>query len=100
MKDRRRHLDLAEDVRILIERSSAHPVEYAIMLLVLRDGQWRTVRTFDNAHGEQEHHEHRYTGGRAHDPVVTHGAVNEAMVAAIEKLRKGWPDIVRSWENR
>ena len=39
-KDRRRQLFVALDVLIVIERSSAHPVEYAIMLLVERDRAW------------------------------------------------------------
>jgi hypothetical protein len=63
-KDRIRRYRLAPDVRVVIQRSSAHPVEYAIMLLVERDGEWHTVRTFDNAHDPTEHHEHRYIGLR------------------------------------
>jgi hypothetical protein len=57
-KDRTRRRELARDARIIVERSSAHPVEYAIVLLVERDGTWHTVRTFDNAHATDEHHEH------------------------------------------
>jgi hypothetical protein len=41
-------------VQIIVERSSTHPVEYAIVLLVERDGVWHTVRTFDNAHAPDE----------------------------------------------
>jgi hypothetical protein len=44
-KDRIRRYRLAADVRVVIQRSSAHPVEYAIVLLVERDGEWHTVRT-------------------------------------------------------
>jgi hypothetical protein len=61
-KDRTRRRELARDVQIVVERSSTHPVEYAIVLLVERDGAWHTVRTFDNAHAPTEHHEHRYVG--------------------------------------
>jgi hypothetical protein len=38
-KDRRRRRRLARDVRIVIERTSSHPVEYAIMLVVRREGR-------------------------------------------------------------
>jgi hypothetical protein len=86
-------------VRVVIQRSSAHPVEYAIMLLVERDGEWHTVRTFDNAHDPTEHHEHRYIGSEKQEPIITHGSVNDAMHAAEVKIRGGWSDIVRSWEN-
>jgi hypothetical protein len=69
------------------------------VLLVDRDGEWHTVRTFDNAHAPEEHHEHRYVGSEKQAPTVTHGSVNEAMNAAEIKLLGGWGDIVRSWEN-
>jgi hypothetical protein len=98
-KDRIRELLLAPDVLVVVQRSSVHPVEYAIVLLVERDGEWHTVRTFDNAHAREEHHEHRYVGSEKQDPIVRHGPVNEAMNAAEVKLIDGCSDIVRSWEN-
>jgi hypothetical protein len=70
-KDRIRELLLAPDVLVVIRRSSTHPIEYAIILLVERNGTWHTVRTFDNAHAPEEHHEHRYVGSEKQAPVVT-----------------------------
>jgi hypothetical protein len=90
---------LAPDVVMVVERSSVHPIEYAIVLLVERDGTSHAVRTFDNAHDPLEHHEHRYIGPEKQPPIVTLGPVNEAMHAAEVKLRGGWRDIVRSWES-
>lgn len=98
-KDRTRRRLVARDVRIVVVRSSAHPVEYAIVLLVERGGVWHTVRTFDNAHASDEHHEHRYLGSEKQPPIITHGPLNEAMYAAEIKLLEGWSDIVRSWES-
>jgi hypothetical protein len=80
-KDRSRRRRVARDVRIVVERSSTHPVEYAIMLLVEHEGAWHTVRTFDNAHSPEEHHEHRYVGSEKQDPIITHGSLNDAMHA-------------------
>lgn len=68
------------------------------MLLVEHDGAWHTVRTFDNAHSAEEHHEHRYVGSEKQDPIITHGSLNEAMSAAEIKLLESWSDIVRSWK--
>jgi hypothetical protein len=98
-KDRRRRRFPAADVQIVVERSSAHPVRYAIMLLALRDGAWHTVRTFDNAHDAEEHHEHRYVGSEKQPPAVTHGPVNDAMHTAELNLLRCWSDIVHEWEN-
>lgn len=98
-KDRTRVRRVAHDVRIVVRRSSSHPVEYAIVLLTERDGTWHTVRTFDNAHASHEHHEHRYVGSNKQPPIVTYGPTNDAMHAAEVKLLTGWSDIVRSWES-
>ncbi len=91
---------LAPGVLIVTERSSAHPVEYAIVLLVQRDNTWHTVRAFDNAHDPEEHHEHRYVGSEKQDPIVVKGPVNEAMHAAETKLEAGWSDIIRVGEHK
>jgi hypothetical protein len=72
-KDRIRELLLAPDVLVVVQRSSVHPVEYAIVLLVERDGVLHTVRTFDNAHAPEEHYEHRYVGSEKQDPIVRRG---------------------------
>ena len=98
MKDREREYPLAPDVSVRITRSSVHPVDYAIVLVVLRDGEWKTVRTFDNAHDSEEHHEHAYVGDEKQTPVITRGSVNDAMSAALLKLRDEWADIVNEWE--
>ncbi len=97
-KDRYREIVVADGIKIVVERSSGHPVEYAIMLLAYRDGAWRNVCTFDNAHDPEEHHEHGYIGDDKEPPDVTYGPVNEAMDRALLKLRESWADIVGIWE--
>ena len=82
-KDRTRRRELARDVQIIVER----------------DGAWQTVRTFDNAHAIDEHHEHRYMGSDKQAPIVSYGPPNDAMHAAEIKLLTSWSDIVRSWES-
>ncbi len=98
-KDRTWRRRLASNLVMVVERSSSHPVEYAIVLLLERGGTLHTVRMFDNAHGPTEHHEHRYIGAEKQEPIVTYGPINDAMQAAEVKLRGGWRDIVRSWES-
>jgi hypothetical protein len=98
-KDRMWRRRLAPNLLMVVERSSAYPIEYAIVLLLEHDGAVHTVRMFDNAHAPTEHHEHRYIGAEKQEPIVTHGPINDAMHAAEIKLRRGWRDIVRSWES-
>jgi hypothetical protein len=59
-KDRIRRHRLAANARLVIERSSTHPVRYAITLHVYRDDKWVCIHTFDNSHAPHEHHEHAY----------------------------------------
>ncbi len=98
MKDREHVLLLDFDVRVLVRRSSRHPPEYAIVLMALRNGRWRTVRTYDNAHRVEEHHEHRYAGDTKLPPSITHGPVNKAMSAAESAILDGWRTMVDEWE--
>jgi len=50
-KDRIWRRRLAPDLVMVVERTSTHPIEYAIVLLLERDAVLHTVRTFDNATG-------------------------------------------------
>lgn len=98
MKDREYRLPLAVDVEIVVTRSSAQPMEYSVVLVARRDGQWQAVRSFDNAHDVQEHHEHHYIGAEKQPPTVTHGPPQAAAGNAQLMLREHWADIVAEWE--
>lgn len=97
--DRERFWDLADDVRVFYQRTSAHPVEYAITLRVLRGGRWRTIHLFDNAHGVDEHHEHGYVASCKQPPIIRDCDTNTAMAVALEKLFTTWRQILDAWEH-
>jgi hypothetical protein len=93
-------IDLELDVRIRYCRSeSPPPIRYAIMLEVLIEGHWTTIRLWDNADALDEHHEHEYTRveGKQAPTVLPFGSVNDAMAAAIRKARAEWPAFLRRW---
>jgi hypothetical protein len=97
-KDRTRIQSLAEDVDLVIEQSSTHPVDYAVILRARRNGEWLTVCLFDNAHATEEHHEHHFRGGVKQAPIVTRGPVNDAIAEALLRLQMEYADIVRQWD--
>jgi hypothetical protein len=97
--DRERFWDLAADIRVCCQRTSAYPVEYAITLRVWRGRRWRTIHLFDNAHAVDEHHEHRYVGACKQPPVVREGDANAAMAAALKTLFTAWRQILDDWEH-
>jgi hypothetical protein len=93
-------IDVEPDIRIRYRRSeSPPPVSYAITLETFEDGEWTTVRLWDNADAVDEHHEHEYTraSGKQAAAVLDFGSQNEAMAAAIKKAKAEAPEIVRQW---
>jgi hypothetical protein len=98
VKDRHRVIDLDGRTRIIIRRSSVHPVEYAFTLVRDYGDDTHAVAVFDNAHGPDEHHEHQYIRADKQPPIVTWGNVNRAMHTAISKITSEWRSLVREWE--
>jgi hypothetical protein len=99
-KEREIFIDVEPDIRIRYRRSEPPPpVSYAIVLESLEDGEWTTVRLWDNADVVDEHHEHEYTraGGKQAPDILYFSSSNEAMAAAIRKAKTEAPAIVRQW---
>ncbi len=91
-------IDVEPDIRIRYRRGEPPPpVSYAITLESLEDGDWTTVRLWDNADTVDEHHEHEYTraSGKQRPTILDFSSPNEAMAAAIGKAKAGAPEIVR-----
>lgn len=98
MKDRGWVRPLDSRTRILVTRSSAYPISYAITLVTEHDGEECAVRTYDNAHAADEHHMHRYIGGQKQPPTVMTGDINEAMADAMGDLMRNWRCYVEDWK--
>jgi len=70
---------------------------YSVVLLVLREGDWHTVRVYDNAHGANEMH--RYTLAeckQAAEPVHA-GEPGEAMRATRDEVLAGYEKMLEAW---
>lgn len=94
MKDREWEQILSPDVRIVVRQSSAYPYEYAVSLRY----RGQTIRLFDNSHGVDEHHEHRYIGDQKQPPTISRGSVDRAIAAAIARLVANWQGYVAEWK--
>lgn len=93
-------LEVEPDVQVRYIRSEAPPpVSYAVTLEVEVEGDWATVRLWDNSHALDEHHEHPYTreGGKQEPLVHEFASANQAMAAAIGKAKRNASEIVREW---
>lgn len=89
---------LSADARILVDLEGRPMDSYAVMLQLRIEGQWQTVRLFDNAHGN--HDMHRYTGFEKQPAErFSEGAPNEVAPEAIRHLIDHWEAIAESWKS-
>jgi hypothetical protein len=88
------------DVQIVYRRSSARPIEYAILLQVRSPRGWTTRIVADNSHADRhvdEHHCHRYRGGEKQpaEPLPFQVAnTNDAMAKVISWLAENWTELI------
>jgi hypothetical protein len=89
---------LSADARILIHLEGRPMNSYAVMLQLQIEGQWQTIRLFDNAHGD--HDMHRYTGSEKQpaEP-FSEGAPSKVAPEAIRHLIDHWEAIAESWKS-
>ena len=103
-KDREFIKRLAGHVRVVVLRSTARPVEYAILLQRRGKDGWETVIGVDNAHeGERrnkdidDHHCHVYSEGSKQSPESLPFDVsdaNDAMAKAIRWFVDDWEELI------
>lgn len=90
----------ADDAQIVYLRSSARPVEYAIMLQTRGAEGWETQVVADNSHVDRhvdEHHWHRYLDGEKQLAEPLPFAVsdtNDAMAKIIRWLAENWTELI------
>ena len=89
----------AEDAQIVYRRSSARPIEYAILLQFRLGDHWQTRIVADNSHVDRhvdEHHYHRYLDGEKQpaEPLPFKASdTNDAMGKIIEWLAENWSEL-------
>lgn len=67
------------------------------MLIVEEAGVWRTVRVYDNAHGQNEMHRHTLSGGKQPAERFHEGDQGEAMRAAREQVLVRYEKMIEGW---
>jgi hypothetical protein len=92
-------IEIAEGVLIRFNQSGRPIERYSVVLLLFEDGDWQTVRIYDNHLGT--HHMHRYTrkGGKQPESAFHEGSTAEAIPAAIGHLKAHWEAIIESWRS-
>lgn len=91
---------LEADAEIVVQLSTERGqiTRYSVVLLALKDGDWRTVRVYDNDRGIP--HMHRYTAeGLKRDGEKTGEATASAGYnMALESVHKGFREMIDGWQ--
>ena len=92
-------IEIVEGVVIRFSQSGRPIERYSVVLLSFEDGDWQTIRVYDNHLGS--HHMHRYTreGGKQPESAFHEGSTTEAIPAAIDHLKAHWEAIIESWRS-
>lgn len=87
--------DAAIDVRFLRRRREV--IDYTVVLLALELGDLRSVRVYDNAHGDHDMHRYNRKGVKQPAEIFHQSSASEALQSAIETVRSGYREMIESW---
>ncbi|HEV3322366.1 MAG TPA: hypothetical protein VG147_09285 [Solirubrobacteraceae bacterium] len=82
-------------VRFLTHRREV--ADYAVVLLSVERGDRRTVRVYDNAHGNHDMHRYNRADVKQAAQTFHQGSAGGAMRSAIEAIRGGYEEMIESW---
>jgi hypothetical protein len=60
----------------------------------------QAIRVYDNAHGPHDLHRYTFGGGKQPAETFFYGEPEAAMDFAIEQIRTGYEQMIRSWQKR
>jgi hypothetical protein len=75
-------------------------IDYAVVLLLARDGPPETVRVYDGAHGHNEMHRYTRSTGKQQGEPFHAGTLGEGMRAAIDQVERGYGKMIEGWERQ
>jgi hypothetical protein len=75
-------------------------INYAVVLLLALDGSTETIRVYDGAHGHNEMHRYRQSGGKQQGEPFHAGTLGEGMRAAIAEIERGYGEMIEGWKRQ
>jgi hypothetical protein len=83
--------------RLDTERGEA--VSYAVTLVAEEDGELRTVRVYDNAHGEPEMHRYTHAGEKGPGEKAPGASASEGFNMALDLISSGFQEMIDGWQH-
>jgi hypothetical protein len=98
-EERRFEVEITDFAWIAVrKRRRPERFDWAAALVVVHDGQPRTVCLYDNSHGAPERHWFRHGLKLEGEPVSPKRSAQFDMPAAIEEIKAKWEGMVDRWE--
>jgi hypothetical protein len=93
----RYELDYGVDIDVRFLRRRRTVIDYVMVLLAYEQGEWRTVRVYDNTHETHDMHRYNRDGVKQLAEPFHRGSTGEALRSAIEAVRNGYLEMIESW---
>ncbi len=87
-------------LRVEFSTDGREIIDYAVVLLLARDGPTETIRVYDGAHGHNEMHRYTRTAGKQPGEPFHAGTLGEGMRAAIDLVERGYGEMIEGWERQ
>lgn len=72
--------------------------DYSVVITVDMEGEARTVRVYDGAHGRNEMHRYTRTGGKQEAEIFHAGDLGEGMRIAVEACVRRYALMIEGWD--
>lgn len=90
---------LAENAEIVVQMVS-HKGEvetYSVVLLAFEDGEWHTVRVYDNHLGEPHMHRYDRSGVKGPAAKAASETAHDGYNMALDDVKHGFEEMIQAW---
>lgn len=90
---------LAHDAEIVVELITEHGKvgRYSVVLLAREEGEWRTVRVYDNHLGVPHMHRYTHAGAKQDGEKTDEATASDGYNIALQQVRTGYQEMIEGW---
>lgn len=90
---------LAHDAEIVVEliTEQGQVGRYSVVLLANEEGEWRTVRIYDNHLGVPHMHRYTHAGVKQDGEKTDEATASDGYNIALQRVRKGFQEMIEGW---
>jgi len=90
---------LSHDAEIVGEliTEQGRVVSYSVVLLAREEGEWRTVRVYDNHLGVAHMHRYTHAGVKQDGEKTNEATASDGYNIALQQVRNGFQEMIEGW---